>query len=56
MKFDPKGLPVLIGIVLIVADFVMQFFPATGFLAAWHPLLYLGLVVALAGFLVGDSL
>ncbi len=56
MKFDPKGLPVIIGVILIVADFVFQFFPNAGFLASYHPLLYLGLVVALGGYLVGDAL
>jgi len=56
VRFDAKGLPVIIGIFLIVADFVIQFFPNAGFLASYHPLLYLGLATALAGYLIGDAL
>ena len=56
MRFDPKGLPILIAVLLVIADFVLQFFPAAGFFATAHPLLYLGIVVGLLGLLIGDTL
>jgi hypothetical protein len=56
VRFDPKGLPAIVAVVLVVADFVLQFFPQTGFLHTAHPLLYLGIVLGLLGLLIGDSL
>lgn len=55
-KFDMKGLPVLIGILLIIANYVVQFFPALGFLASTDLLLHLGVIVGILGLLIGDSL
>ena len=56
MKFDPKGLPMLLAVVLIIANYVCQFFPALGILASTNLLLHLGLLVGLLGLIIGDSL
>ena len=49
-----KGLPILIGILLIILNFLTQlFFPGT-WVAETGLLLHLGLVLALLGRLVGD--
>ena len=49
-----KGLPILIGIALIVLNFFVQFIPPMAWLAASDLLLHLGLVVSLLGILLGD--
>jgi len=56
MKFEPKGLPVLIAVILIAANYVAQFFPALGILATTDLLLHVGVIVGLLGLLIGDSL
>jgi len=55
-KFDMKGLPVLIGVALVIANYVVQFFPALGFVASTDLLLHLGVIVGILGLLIGDSL
>jgi|YNPNPStandDraft_1061719.scaffolds.fasta_scaffold507679_1 hypothetical protein len=49
-----KGLPVLVGIALILLNFVVQFVPALVWFAETDFFLHLGLVVALGGLLLGD--
>lgn len=56
MKFEPKGLPVLIAVILIAANYVAQFFPELGILATTDLLLHTGILVGLLGLLIGDSL
>ena len=56
MKFEMKGLPVLIGVLLVIANYVVQFFPALGFLASTDLLLHLGVIVGILGLLIGDTL
>ena len=56
MRFDPKGLPVLGGVILIVGNCVAQFFPALAILATTNLLFHLGLVVGLLGLLIGDAI
>ncbi|HXF70760.1 MAG TPA: hypothetical protein VNK89_13245 [Thermoflexus sp.] len=58
-----KGLPILIGVGLILLDFLLLLFhqlapglPVLGILATLHCFLYLGLVVALLGGLVAEVL
>lgn len=51
-----KGLPIIIGIVLIVLNFIVQFIPSLGFLTGNNLLLHLGLVVGLGGMLLAESL
>lgn len=56
MRFDPKGLPVFIAVVLIFVNYVCQFFPSLGVIASTNLFLHLGILVGLLGLLIGDSL
>lgn len=54
-----KGLPVLVGIGLVVLNFLLQLLPAwpgIGWLARVNLLLHLGIILGLAGILLGDAL
>jgi hypothetical protein len=51
-----KGLPVLIGLVLVVISLFAQFIPALDFLTAGDWLLHLGVIVGLGGILFSDAL
>ena len=51
-----KGLPVLIGLVLVVISLFAQFIPALSFLTGGDWLLHLGVVVGLGGILFSDAL
>lgn len=51
-----KGLPVLIGLVLVIISFFAQFTPQLDFLTAGQWLLHLGVIVGLGGILFSDTL
>ncbi len=54
-----KGLPVFLGVLLIILNYVLQFFahvPVLGFVGTTNLLLHLGIVVGLLGILLGDAL
>jgi hypothetical protein len=51
-----KGLLVMAGILLVIANGVLQFIPAAGWLAGTDLLLHIGLVVALVGILLAWAL
>jgi hypothetical protein len=51
-----KGLPVIIGLVLVIISFVAQFAPALAFLTAGQWLLHLGIIIGLGGMLFSDTL
>lgn len=51
-----KGLPVLIGLVLVLISFVAQFLPALSFLIVGQWLLHLGVIIGLGGILFSDTL
>lgn len=51
-----KGLPVLIGLVLVVISLFAQFIPVLSFLTAGDWLLHLGVIVGLGGILFSDAL
>lgn len=54
-----KGLPVFIGIGLVILNFLLRLLPAwpvIGWLAQVDLLLHLGIVVGLVGILLGDAL
>jgi hypothetical protein len=51
-----KGLPVLIGLILVVVSLFAQFIPALAFLTAGDWLLHLGVIVGLGGILFSDAL
>ena len=49
-----RGLPVLLGIGLVILNFIFQFIPGLEVLTTGNLLLHLGLVVGLLGILLGD--
>ena len=49
-----RGLPVLLGIGLVLLNFVFQYIPGLEVLTARNFLLHLGVVVGLLGVLLGD--
>jgi len=51
-----KGLLVIIGIVLVVCNLLLQFFPGLGWLSTSDLLLHLGVVIALIGVLLAWAL
>ncbi len=54
-----KGLPVMIGVVLVILNLLLQLLPAwpvIGWLAQVHLFLHLGIIIGLLGVLIGDAL
>ena len=51
-----RGLPVLLGIGLVILNYVFQFIPGLRVLTTGNLLLHLGVVVGLLGILLGDIL
>jgi hypothetical protein len=51
-----KGLPVIIGLVLVIISFIAQFIPFLSFLIVGQWLLHLGVIVGLGGILFSDTL
>ncbi|MGQ9626435.1 MAG: hypothetical protein ACUVV0_05965 [Anaerolineae bacterium] len=51
-----KGLPVMLGIFLVVLNLILQFIPGLGFLATGNLLLHIGVVLALIGVLFMEAL
>ena len=49
-----RGLPVLMGIGLVILNFILQFIPGLRVLTTGNLLLHLGVVVGLVGILLGD--
>ena len=51
-----KGLLPLVGILLIVINFILSFFPEIGWIATSNFLLHIGLILAIFGFLLAQAL
>jgi hypothetical protein len=51
-----KGLPVIIGLVLVIVSFFAQFLPIFAFFAQGQWLLHLGVIIGLGGILFSDTL
>lgn len=51
-----KGLPILIGILLVILNFIVQYVPGLAFLANSNLLLHLGIVVGLLGVLLAEAI
>ena len=51
-----KGLPVLLGVLLVAPNFLVVLLLPTHWLAHTHLLLHLGVVIGLLGVLLGDAL
>ena len=51
-----KGLPVIIGLLLVVLSFIAQFVPWLAFLTVGQWLLHLGVIIGLGEILFSDTL
>ena len=51
-----KGLPILIGIILVILNFIVQYIPGLAFLSDSNLLLHLGVVVGLLGVLLAEAI
>jgi hypothetical protein len=51
-----KGLLPLLGVLLVVINYLLQFFPAAGWVAETDLLLHLGILLAILGILVAWAL
>ncbi len=51
-----KGLPVLVGMVLVILSLLGHYVPGLGFLSGGELLLHLGIIVGLGGLLFTDTL
>ncbi len=54
-----KAMPVFVGVLLVILNFVAQFFggaPVIGLIGRTNFLLHLGVIVGLVGILIGDAL
>ena len=51
-----KGLPILIGILLVILNFIAQYIPSLAFLGDSNLLLHLGVVVGLLGVLLAETI
>ena len=53
-----RGAPVLIGVLLVVLNYILQIIPGVqlGFVESTNLLLHLGIVIGLIGVLLGDAL
>lgn len=51
-----KGLPVIIGLILVLVSFVAQFLPVLSFLTVGQWLLHVGVIIGLGGLLFSDTL
>lgn len=51
-----KGLPVIIGLILVIISFIAQFVPVLSFLTTGLWLLHLGIIIGLGGILFSDTL
>ena len=51
-----RGAPVLLGALLVLANFILQFIPALGWFADYNVLLHLGVIMALLGALFSSAL
>lgn len=51
-----KGLPILVGILLVILNFIVQYIPGLTFLGDSNLLLHLGVVVGLLGVLLAEAI
>jgi hypothetical protein len=53
---DRRGVPLIIGFVLVLLNFVCQFIPALGWFSEYNVLLHLGLLLSIGGSLLSSAL
>ena len=51
-----KGLPVIIGLIMVIVSFIAQFVPFLEFFTYGQWLLHLGVIIGLGGMLFSDTL
>jgi len=51
-----KGLLPILGLILVIANAVLQFIPGSGWLATSNLMLHLGIILAILGFLLAWAL
>ncbi|MFQ5409859.1 MAG: hypothetical protein ACE5FI_15730 [Anaerolineales bacterium] len=51
-----RGMPTLLGMVLVILNFAVQFFPGLHWLADTNLLLHVGIVLGLAGLMIAVTL
>lgn len=56
MRFDPKGPPIFIAVLMVVLNYIFQFFPIFGIFSRTDLLLHLAVIVGLMGIIVGDAI
>jgi hypothetical protein len=53
---EKRGLPLLLGLLLVVLNFFCQFIPALGWFAEYDVLLHLGVILSIIGSLMSSIL
>ena len=53
---ERRGVPLILGFIMVALNFVCQFFPALGWFAEYHVLLHLGVLFAIGGTLLSSVL
>ena len=53
---ERRGVPLMLAFVLVLLNFVVQFFPALGWFAETDVLLHLGILIAIGGVLLAAAL
>jgi hypothetical protein len=53
---ERRGLPLIIGLTLVLLNFVCQFIPALGWFVEYNVLLHLGLLFSIGGTLLSNVL
>ena len=51
-----KGLLPILGLILVIANGILQFFPSIGWFGETNLLLHLGVIIALVGFMLAWAL
>lgn len=53
---DRRGVPIILGFILVLLNFFLQFIPALGWFVEYDVLLHLGVLVAIGGILLASTL
>jgi hypothetical protein len=53
---ERRGVPLILGFIMVALNFVCQFIPALGWFAEYHVLLHLGVLFAIGGTLLSSVL
>ena len=53
---DRRGVPIILGLILVLLNFCLPFFPPLGWFVEYDVLLHLGVLIAVGGILFGSTL